>query len=193
MPHDDPDYRQRLAEIFRAKERHLEEARRREEATAKARRAHAEIFREIVTQCALPVFEALGEELEAYGLEHRVKREGLLEGDSYEDRQHATFEFRFVEETGASGPLLGRAFLRIATDMESMAFEVHTEIAGGPDTPFARSSSSTRTVELNQLDRAFFQDAVLDLIEQAVESTYREPSAAAGQESESAKASTTGT
>ena len=172
----------RLAEIFREKERYLEEKRRCAEAADDARRSHAETFLDVVVRAALPAFETIGAGLAAYGLEHRIKRSGLLDGNEYEAEQQVTFEFRVADDAASSGPLLGRAFLRLSTDVGSRTIRLHSEIAGGPDTPFAGSSSDTREVELGDLNASFFEAAALDLVERAVQSTYLDPDDTPGQE-----------
>ena len=178
------DVQMRLADIFREKERYLEEKRRRAEAADQARRSHAKTFHDVVVTVALPVFETIGAGLAAYGLEHRIKRVGLLDNDPYEAEQQVTFEFRMADDAGSGGPVLGRAFLRLSTDVESKVFRLHTEIAGGPDTPFAGSSSDTCEVRLADLDAAFFQAAALDLVDRAVRSTYLEPDESPDRRSE---------
>ena len=189
MPYDPSDIRERLADIFREKERYLEDMRRRRDAAERARRSHAETFHDVVSSIAVPVFETVGTGLASHGLEHRIKRAGILDGDRYEAEQHVTFEFRFADDAGSAGPILGRAFLRLSTDVETKAFRLHSEIAGGPGTPFAGSTAETREVELADLDASYFEAAAIDLVERAVRSTYLEPAEAPAQESASANAS----
>ncbi len=166
---------ERIDRVFEARERHLEDLRRREQAAERARNEHATRFKELVEGVIRPVLTAGGGRLRELGHAFDITDRGLLADGHFGDDQHVRFNLSLGGRGDHAFVHAGEASLAFATCVGEPTVEVTLRVLGrdrAAMSPYRRSHEETRVLEPGEVTPQVVEELLLAFLEAAVESTY---------------------
>jgi len=166
---------ERIDRVFEARERHLEDLRRREQAAERARHEHAERFKQLVDQVIRPVMRAGGARLRELGHDFDITDHGLLADGRFADDQHVRFNLSLGGRGDHAFVHAGDASLGFAMCVGQPTVKVTLRVLGrdrAAMSPYRRSHEETRALEPGEVTPQVVEELLLAFLEAAVASTY---------------------
>jgi hypothetical protein len=166
---------ERIDRVFEARERHLEDVRRREQAAERERYERAARFKELVDGVIRPVLKAGGARLRELGHEFDITAHGLLDDGRFGDDQHIRFNLSLGGHGDHAFVHAGEASLGFAASVFEPTVEATLRVLGrdrAAMSPYRRSHEETRVLEPGEVTPQVVEELLLAFLEAAVESTY---------------------
>ena len=166
---------ERIDRVFEARERHLEDLRRREQAAERERHERAVRFKELVDGVIRPVLDAGGDRLRELGHEFDITAHGLRDDGRFGDDQHIRFNLSLGGRGDHAFAHAGEASLGFAASGSGPAVEATLRVLGrdrAAMSPYRRSHEETRVLEPGDVTPQVVEELLLAFLEAAVESTY---------------------
>jgi len=166
---------ERIDRVFEARERHLEELRRRQQAAERVRSDHAARFKQLVEEVVRPVMTSGGSRLRELGHDFDITDHGLLDNGRFGDEQHVRFNLSLGGRGDHAFAHAGEASLAFATRVAEPTVKATLRVLGrdrAAMSPYRRSHEETRVLEPGELTPEVVEELLLAFLEAAVESTY---------------------
>jgi len=166
---------ERIDRVFEARDRHLEELRRRRQAEERARNDHAARFKELVEGVIRPVMATGGARLRELGHDFDITDHGLLDDGHFGDEQHVRFNLSLGGRGDDAFAHAGEASLAFATRVAEPTVKATLRVLGrdrAAMSPYRCSHEETRVLEPSELTSEAVEELLLAFLAAAVESTY---------------------
>lgn len=166
---------EQIDRVFEARERHLEEQRRRKQAAERARNDHAARFKELVEAVIRPVMASGGARLRELGHDFDITDHGLLDNDRFGDDQHVRFNLSLGGRGDHAFAHAGEASLSFGTHVAEPTVKATLRVLGrdrAAMSPYRSSHEEARVLELSEVTPEVVEELLLTFLAAAVESTY---------------------